>query len=408
MNKLPIARLVSSLLVLSSASCASTTIRRSSSCTQQSINAQRLHSSAGSHVVLVRSVRADGLGLGSGFVIRTPDQNNLTIVTNHHVIEGARAVSVELATETGRGLKVDVQVTRVDEVADLAILTAPRIYKAQDGLRLSTTAARAGQEVLVLGFPAVAGSMPTMTVERGDITALDRVVGGQHYIQTNANVNPGNSGGPVFNACGEVLGVVVATMRRTERTKLVIPVERLRALLSKPAQSPRKLALGSVDAFFGALSQRRAEQASQQLSSAYLSGKIAPMLDESISLTDQKFNKLHASLAARGIDLAKLPQARVVQVLKTYFEEDEMAILGLKSQLADRKISVDDARRLYFVWLSDLIFGQIQSHQVRGIVVKERAAKVDVVVRTSAGTQAWQLILIEEMGRFRLLDFGKA
>ncbi|MGI4829612.1 MAG: S1C family serine protease, partial [Janthinobacterium lividum] len=138
-------------------------------------------------------------GQGSGFVLDTAGH----ILTNNHVIDNAQRVEVTLADKH----KYKATVVMIDKPHDLALLsiTAPNLTPAT----LSESGGLAvGQRVYAIGNPF--GLSGTMT--RGIISAI-RSIATQNgnpiedAIQTDAAVNPGNSGGPLLNSRGEVIGI---------------------------------------------------------------------------------------------------------------------------------------------------------------------------------------------------------
>ena len=138
-------------------------------------------------------------GQGSGFVL---DKQGL-ILTNNHVIDNAQRVEVTLSDKH----KYKATVMTVDKNHDLALLKidAPNLLPAtlSDSRNLAV-----GQRVYAIGNPF--GLSGTMT--RGIISAIRSIRGPQgnpieDAIQTDASVNPGNSGGPLLNSRGEVIGI---------------------------------------------------------------------------------------------------------------------------------------------------------------------------------------------------------
>lgn len=139
--------------------------------------------------------------LGSGFVIDPQGD----ILTNNHVIAGASTISVTFqdgtilpATVVGRDSDADIAVLKVDAGHDLPFVTFGDSGKL-----------RVGDWVLAIGNPyGLAGS-----TSAGIVSALDRNISENTYddfIQTDAAINRGNSGGPLFNIQGEVIGVDAA------------------------------------------------------------------------------------------------------------------------------------------------------------------------------------------------------
>lgn len=136
--------------------------------------------------------------LGTGFIV---DPSGL-IVTNRHVIEGAFSISVDLSDGThlpaklvGMGTNFDIAVLKIDAGRPLQTVN----IGDSDKLRVGDTVLAIGNP---LGF--------TRTVTKGIVSAFNRDIGMSAYddlIQSDASVNHGNSGGPLFNEAGEVIGI---------------------------------------------------------------------------------------------------------------------------------------------------------------------------------------------------------
>ncbi len=146
--------------------------------------------------------------LGSGFVI---DGKEGLIVTNHHVIEGADEIIVNFAD--GSKLKVE-KVVGKDTKTDLALLkVTPKKPLAQVPFGQSAKL-RVGDWVMAIGNPFGLGGSVTV----GIISAKQRDINSgpyDDYLQTDAAINKGNSGGPLFNMEGEVIGVNTAIISPT-------------------------------------------------------------------------------------------------------------------------------------------------------------------------------------------------
>lgn len=145
-------------------------------------------------------------GLGTGFVI----SGDGLLVTNNHVIEGASEIVVTF--EDGRSYTADVVGT--DPLTDVALL---QIDSDDTFAALEfgdSDAMRRGDDVMAIGNPFGLGG----TVTTGIVSALARNINAgpyDNFIQTDAAINRGNSGGPLFNDDGEVIGMNTAIFSRS-------------------------------------------------------------------------------------------------------------------------------------------------------------------------------------------------
>jgi serine protease Do len=136
--------------------------------------------------------------LGSGFVI---DPSGL-IVTNHHVIANAEQITVTLSDDTA----LQAQVIGRDSVTDLALLKVEPKGPLPAASWGDSSKVRVGDWVLAIGNPFGLGG----TVTAGIISATARDIHSSpydDYLQTDASINRGNSGGPMFGLGGEVIGI---------------------------------------------------------------------------------------------------------------------------------------------------------------------------------------------------------
>ena len=146
--------------------------------------------------------------LGSGFVI---DGKEGLVVTNNHVIDGAEEIIINF--HDGTKLKVD-KVLGTDTKADLALLKVTPKKDLVDVKFGSSAAIEVGDWVMAIGNPFGLGG----SVSVGIISAKSRDINSgpyDDYLQTDAAINKGNSGGPLFNMAGEVVGVNTAIISPT-------------------------------------------------------------------------------------------------------------------------------------------------------------------------------------------------
>ncbi len=144
--------------------------------------------------------------LGSGFII---DEKGI-VVTNNHVIDGAEDIVVQVNGEK----KFNAKVIGADPLSDIAVLqldTKEKFIPVKFG---DSDKARIGDWVIAIGNPFGLGG----TVTSGIISARNRSIGlsrYEDYIQTDASINSGNSGGPLFDMSGDVIGINTAILGRS-------------------------------------------------------------------------------------------------------------------------------------------------------------------------------------------------
>lgn len=142
-----------------------------------------------------------GIAQGSGFVISADGY----AVTNNHVVGNAEKVSVTFSD----GQKYDAKVIGTDPKTDLALIKIEGGKKSFDYVKFSDKEPRVGDWVMAVGNPFGLGG----TVTSGIISARGRDIGAGPYddfLQVDASINKGNSGGPTFNLDGDVVGINTA------------------------------------------------------------------------------------------------------------------------------------------------------------------------------------------------------
>lgn len=159
------------------------------------------------------------IGTGTAFVV-----DDDLLVTNAHVIEGASRVQVLFADGP-----VSCRIERADASLDLAILACET--GSHPAVRLAEGLPEIGSEVTALGFPG--GSLEPVAT-RGIVSAPD--VDG--FIRTDAALNPGNSGGPLFDADGQVLGVATSRDELEDAAGYAIPARTVRSFVDLQDGSP--------------------------------------------------------------------------------------------------------------------------------------------------------------------------
>jgi S1-C subfamily serine protease len=152
-----------------------------------------------------------GSSSGSGFFIGRDGY----IITARHVVGDSKYVKVRLLG----GFTVPGEVVRKDSARDVALIKTDIDPPLSQYVRLDI--AKTGDEVYAIGSPF--GAQLNSTVTRGVFSAV-RKVDELIYIQSDVAVNPGNSGGPMYDADGGVIGVAVSKMKNAEGINMFIPI----------------------------------------------------------------------------------------------------------------------------------------------------------------------------------------
>ena len=189
-----------------------------------------------------------GQGVGTGVIL---DEDGL-ILTNWHVVEGAVAITVGF--ENGR--IAEAELFRRDPQLDLAIIKVT----GETGLTSATfgdsNALRIGEDVVAIGHALGLRGGPT--VSKGVVSALDRTIVGDAVgdltglVQTDAAINEGNSGGPLVNMFGEVVGINTAKINIGDRIGFAININSAKTaayslVAQGPVPPPGFLGVGGVD-----------------------------------------------------------------------------------------------------------------------------------------------------------------
>ena len=170
-----------------------------------------------------------GAGTGSAFVF---DEKGL-ILTNNHVVDGASEIRVVF----GKSREVEAKVIGRDAPTDIAVLKVEETNLPRLALGDSDTT-RVGDWVVAIGNPF--GLSHTVTA--GIVSAKDRTgedvqlgdnSGYYNFIQTDASIHPGNSGGPLLNMSGQVVGISTAIRAEADRIGFAIPINMVKELLPR-------------------------------------------------------------------------------------------------------------------------------------------------------------------------------
>lgn len=176
------------------------------------LSATELYLTCAASVVEIRTEAEGGGSTGSGFFC---DEKG-TVVTNYHVIENYAKAKVY--TLTGEEYEVK-SVKGYDIKKDIAVLETE--CKNAIPLQFRTTGVITGEKVYTIG----SSLGMTSTLSEGIVSCALRQMGEQLYIQTTAPISPGNSGGPLFDAYGNVIGINTLTFLNGQNVNFAVPAE---------------------------------------------------------------------------------------------------------------------------------------------------------------------------------------
>lgn len=175
----------------------------------------------------------DGVALGSGVVYKHDEElGKYYIITNNHVIENADNFKIRFEDETG----VDATLLHVDVDADIALLSfsdegLEDIIVSELG---NSTALKKGDIILASGHPTGFSFYGSITF--GVVAGIDRFVEGETitFIQHDAAINSGNSGGPIYNLSGQVVGINVLkyATEEIEGMGFSIPIDTVKDIIA--------------------------------------------------------------------------------------------------------------------------------------------------------------------------------
>lgn len=176
-------------------------------------------------VVIENYVSGRLYATGSGFVYDT-DNSYGYILTNSHVVSGATSLNVVFTNDE----KVEAEVVGNDEYSDIAVLRVDKKYVTQVAIMGDNDKMRIGDTTFAIGAPLDSDTY-SWSVTRGILSGKDRVVSSSSsymtVLQTDTPINSGNSGGPLCNANGEVIGITNMKLAsdQIEGMGFAIPIE---------------------------------------------------------------------------------------------------------------------------------------------------------------------------------------
>lgn len=172
-------------------------------------------------------------GTGTGFFI---NRSGLMLTCAHVLPERGGKLGIKHLSEIDGQAKSIISGARliaVDAVADLALLQVDTEARTSSVVFEDRAEVAMGDEVVVIGNPGAGGGILERTMTQGIVSSPSRIIKGIDHIQTSAAVNPGNSGGPVFNQRGNLVALVVSKASDVEGVGFAVALDELEAFLKR-------------------------------------------------------------------------------------------------------------------------------------------------------------------------------
>lgn len=186
----------------------------------ETLTAEKIYEKVSPSVVEVTGTSASFTSTGTGFFY----DDKGTVITNYHVIE--KCTSAKITLSNGESYTVN-NVLGYSESKDIAILSTSCTNSVP--LKIRTTAVKTGETVYAIGSSlGLTGSL-----SNGIVSSAEREVEGQTFIQTTAPISSGNSGGPLLDSKGRVIGITTASLVDGQNLNLAIPVAEIDTLSTK-------------------------------------------------------------------------------------------------------------------------------------------------------------------------------
>jgi len=347
------------------------------------------------------------LGSGTGFMIASPRSDDLLIATNHHVVAEGHKFSAFVSTGAGQAAEIaGLEIVKMDTKNDLVLLRAPRLPGLPKGLYLNADGVKIGQTIVAVGYPALTGATKfELSFGKGDVSAATIELNDRKFVQADLPLNPGNSGGPVVDSCGAVIGIVVATLKKVERVQLVVPVAALISLYDgyvAPRPPPEAGVRARLGAFEKAIKWRQGDEAAAFFTESFLESVVVSDLTRTLRKFESHMDEYDAALAQQGIG-PDAPLALRLAAMEKLVPPDELDALMTFILLKKGVIGEHEALKSYLsTWISD-VFGDFQSLQIDEVTnATETSATARITITNRRGPSLWQLQMVYKAGDYQI------
>lgn len=265
---------------------------------------------------------------GTGFALK-----NNYIVTNYHVIEDAKTINIQ-GVNGDFSTKYNASVVASDKFNDLAILKVEGVNISTSGIPYSvkTSTSEVGEDVFVLGYPLTSTMGEEIKLTTGVVSSKTGFQGDVSLYQISAPIQPGNSGGPLFDGNGNVIGIVSAKHKGAENVGYAIKASYLRNLMES------------------ALSENILPQ-TNKIASYKLSDKVKSLKNYVYYITcSSSSNSQSATISSNNTNHSSSPSAKAYPSIKT--TGGTLAVTGVEIKANETVLSLASTNNLSGGWMN--------------------------------------------------------
>lgn len=357
-------------------------------------------------------VQGEGGILGSGFLIHSSSPNDVLIVTNYHVVVEAENLQLMFVRENKEHVPISgVTVVQASPEHDLVLLKAPRLAAMGSGLQFNERTS-AGQSVVSLGYPYIDGTRTNDPVlSSGLLTQTEATFGDRHYLQTNMDIIPGNSGGPAVDTCGKVLGVVAARHTKLEHVGLLVPGAQVQELHKRylTAHAPTNADVKArISAFVESLQRDDGSDASAYFTREFLRENVLPTLKEGyagIQERQKRWEAFQAFLRSRGYSLEDLSEEQLAMFQRElHLSMTPEEVYAYKTLERANQLGLDLYATLqaYLGPFLNYIFGRIDSAEIQNVREKGARFYAHVVFHGPNGSAHYEFGFAQDLGQLQI------
>jgi hypothetical protein len=398
------------VLSLALAACSGAAPKTSAQCvpSERALSPERIDKLLAPNIVQIKS----DASLGSGFLLASPEKEDVLIVTNYHVIAEGETFEVEFVRADQKHVKVgNVEVVKTLPEDDLALLKAPRLRGFGQGLELAKTV-HVGESVATLGYPVLKHVSVEPKLSSGLITSTSQTAGDRRFVLTSLALLGGNSGGAAVNSCGRVTGVASAYLNEAHEIGMLVPTDRVVELFTQytaPRATPKAEIEQRLARFARSLQHEESRAASTYFSRVFYRNVVFPTFRESMDQLSEKRGTLEALfslLKQKGLDVDELTpeqRDRILTLFDLQYSQEELEMLRVVMESNEKEWDAYKTLQAYFAPFLGSMFGHINDFRIQEVKGTADAPLVYLTVGHADGdARYYQLAMVHEWGDWQI------